>query len=76
MRCCAGRLRWVERRPEAAALGVAAIERYGAAPGDWPCGAAGGTNPSLFRGLGGIAWWLLRLHDPAIPSPLMLPVRG
>ena len=46
------------------------------APGDWPCGAAGGTNPSLFRGLSGIAWWLLRLHDPAIPSPLTLPVRG
>ena len=64
------------RRPEAAALGVASIERYGAVPGDWPCGAAGGTSPSLFRGLSGIAWWLLRLHDPAIPSPLTLPVRG
>ena len=62
-----------EGRPVAVALGVAAIERYGAVPGEWPCGAAGGTNPSLFRGLGGIAWWLLRLHDPAIPSPLMLP---
>ena len=65
-----------EGRPVAVALGVAAIERYGAVPGEWPCGAAGGTNPGLFRGLSGIAWWLLRLHDPAIPSPLMLPVRG
>ena len=44
--------------------------------GDWPCGAAGGTTPGLFRGLSGIGWWLLRLHDPAIPSPLALPVCG
>jgi lantibiotic modifying enzyme len=65
-----------ERRREAAQVGAAAVERYGAAPGDWPCGAAGGTSPSLFRGLSGIAWWLLRLHDVAIPSPLTLPVRG
>ena len=65
-----------EGRPEAAALGVAAIERYGVTPGEWPCGAVGGTSPSLFRGLSGIAWWLLRLHDLAIPSPLTLPVGG
>ena len=61
------------RRPETAELGVASIERYGGALFDHPCGAAGGTSPGLFRGLSGIAWWLLRLHDPAIPSPLTLP---
>jgi len=43
---------------------------------DWPCGPAGGTSPGLFRGLSGIAWWLLRLHDATIPSPLTMPVRG
>ncbi|MEZ0292620.1 MAG: lanthionine synthetase LanC family protein, partial [Solirubrobacteraceae bacterium] len=64
------------RRPEAAELGAASIERYGGVRGDWPCGAAGGTSPGLFRGLSGIAWWLLRLHDPAIPSPITLPVRS
>jgi lantibiotic biosynthesis protein len=55
------------------ALGHQAIERYGATNDDWPCGPAGGASPSLFRGLSGIGWWFLRLHDAAIPSPLMLP---
>jgi hypothetical protein len=65
-----------ERWPEVAELGQAALERHGAMREDWPCGAAGGTNPSLYRGLSGIAWWLLRLHDPAIPSPLNMPIVG
>lgn len=54
-------------------LARTALERYGAA-GDWPCGLNGGTSPSLFRGLAGIGWWLLRLNDRAIESPLALPI--
>jgi lantibiotic modifying enzyme len=57
-------------------LGLAALERHGAGRERWPCGAGAGTTPALFRGLGGIAWWLLRLHDPAIPSALTLPAKG
>jgi lantibiotic modifying enzyme len=41
-------------------------------PAAWPGGSAGGTTPSLFRGTSGIAWWLLRRHDPTLPSPLEL----
>ncbi len=55
-------------------LGHAALERH-AMTGRWPCGPLGGTSPSLFRGLAGIGWWYLRLHDPAIPSPLSAPIR-
>jgi lantibiotic modifying enzyme len=54
--------------------GLLALERHGATRDGWPCGVAGGTTPSLFRGLSGIAWWLLRLHDDSIPSPLALPL--
>lgn len=57
-------------------LGQVALERYGAKGADWPCGIAGGTAPGLFRGLSGIAWWFLRLHDRATPSPLTMPIRG
>jgi lantibiotic modifying enzyme len=60
--------------PEAAALGHVALERYGSS-GRWPVGPLGGTTPALFRGLAGIGWWLLRLHDPGIPSPLAAPMR-
>jgi lantibiotic modifying enzyme len=50
-------------------LGELALERH--ADGDrWPCGVPGGTTPGLFLGLSGIGWWLLRLHDDRIPSPL------
>jgi hypothetical protein len=28
------------------------------------------VTPGLFLGLSGIGWWLLRLHDEEIPSPL------
>ena len=53
----------------AAELGRTAIERHALA-GDWPCAAPGGVTPGLFRGHAGIGWFLLRLHDPRIPSPL------
>jgi lantibiotic modifying enzyme len=58
----------------AADLGHAALERYGAT-GRWPCGHLGGATPCLYRGLTGIGWFYLRLHDPAISSPLTVPQR-
>jgi class II lanthipeptide synthase len=59
---------------EAAELGAVALDRYGAGRESWPCGIVGGTAPGLFRGLSGIGWWLLRLHDRTLPSPLTLPI--
>jgi lantibiotic modifying enzyme len=56
-------------------LGHAALERHDPESRDWPCGVTIGTMPALFLGLAGIGWWFLRLADPAIQSPLMLPVR-
>ena len=58
----------------AAELGDVALERYGPT-GRWPCGLLGGTTPALYRGLTGIGWFYLRLHDPTIRSPLALPLR-
>jgi lantibiotic biosynthesis protein len=58
----------------AADLGHAALERY-ASIGQWPCGLLGGTTPALYRGLTGIGWFFLRLHDPATPSPLTAPLQ-
>jgi lantibiotic modifying enzyme len=58
----------------AIALGNVLVERH-AARGDWPCGVDG-TSPGLFRGTSGIGWFLLRLHDPSIASPLTLPAAG
>jgi hypothetical protein len=57
----------------AAELGTVALERHGAPDGEWPCGRAGATSPGLFRGLSGIGWLFLRLHDRRIPSPLTMP---
>jgi lantibiotic biosynthesis protein len=68
--------RWRDAAELAAELGRVAVERYANTGVDWPCDSATGTTPGLFRGLSGIAWWLLRLHDQAIPSPLRLPDRG
>ena len=68
--------RWRDACALAGELGRVALERHGTADCDWPTGSAGGTTPGLFRGLSGIAWWFLRLHDRAIPSPLTMPIRG
>ena len=59
-----------EPSPEAVALGQCVLERYGDGAEPWPCGVPGGLTPGLFLGLSGIGWWLLRLHDDRIPSPL------
>ena len=58
------------RAPEAVALGERVLERYHEGGEPWPCGVPGGVTPGLFLGLSGIGWWLLRLHDDRIPSPL------
>ncbi len=73
---CAATLddRWKGAARLASELAHAALERYGRDGQEWPCGTAG-TSPDLFRGLSGIGWWLLRLDDAAITSPLMLPIR-
>ena len=55
-------------------LGHAALERY-ASTQRWPCTPLGGTTPALFRGLAGIGWFFLRLHDHEVPSPLAHPAR-
>ena len=59
-----------DRAPEAVALGERVLERYHEGGEPWPCGVPGGVTPGLFLGLSGIGWWLLRLHDEEIPSPL------
>jgi lantibiotic modifying enzyme len=67
---------WRETAELAPELGRVALERHGVTADPWPCGALGETTPALFRGLSGIAWWFLRLHDGAIPSPLTMPNGG
>ena len=67
---------WRDAATLSAELGCAAIERHASADEDWPCDASDGTTPALFRGLSGIAWWFLRMHDPGIPSPLTFPICG
>lgn len=48
------------------------IEMYARRERRWPCGVRGGETPGLMLGLAGIGLFYLRLHDPAIPSALML----
>jgi lantibiotic modifying enzyme len=62
--------RWHSAADLAAELGHVALERHTATSDDWPCGTTAGTTPGLFRGLSGIAWLFLRLHERATPSPL------
>jgi lantibiotic modifying enzyme len=55
---------------EATGLEEVALERHGDGRPPWPCGVPGGTTPGLFLGTSGIGWWLLRVHDGRLPSPL------
>lgn len=55
-------------------LGERMLARHDPAEIDWPSGTRAGTTPALFQGMGGIGWWFLRLHDPAIASPLTMPL--
>jgi lantibiotic modifying enzyme len=38
---------------------------------EWPCGSVGPT-PGLMLGLAGIGYFYLRLHEPRLPSPLLV----
>ncbi len=62
--------------PEHAALaqrvGDVAAGRYAGSVDGWPCGTGGGLAPGLLDGHAGIGLFYLRLHDAAIPSPLLL----
>lgn len=51
----------------------ASIARYGDGARPWPCGGHTGEVPGLMLGLAGIGHVLLRLHDPRVPSVLLLP---
>ena len=53
--------RWARSRSDATASAATG-------PAAWT-----GRTPGLFRGLSGIGWFFLRLHDPTIPSPLAVP---
>jgi len=63
--------------PDGAALaaraGDVAAGRYAGRVDGWPCGVASLATPGLLDGHAGIGYLYLRLHDPAIASPL-LPV--
>jgi lantibiotic modifying enzyme len=54
------------------AAATAGIESYAQQAAPWPSGAFNGRTPSLFLGLAGTAYFYLRLHEPQIPSLLLL----
>jgi lantibiotic modifying enzyme len=58
----------------ATALGVArvGIERFAVSNLSWPCGTHVGETPNLMLGIAGIGHYYLRLHQPTIPSMLIL----
>ncbi len=59
-------------RAASAATARALIGRYSES-GRWPSGTASrGPNPSLMLGTAGIGYTLLRLHDPALVTPILL----
>jgi lantibiotic modifying enzyme len=62
--------RWQQGADVAAQVGYVMLERCADAGQLWPCGTAGEITPALYLGLSGIGWLLLRLHEPATPSPL------
>jgi lantibiotic modifying enzyme len=69
-------LRGAEQLPAGAELArrsaATAAGRYGASVDGWPCGVAGGAAPALLDGHAGIGLLYLRLHDPAVPSALLV----
>ena len=62
--------------PEGAALAQRAGDvgngRHGASLTGWPGAMAGARTPALLNGDAGIGLFYLRLHDPAVPSALLL----
>jgi len=67
-------LHGAELLPESAALARRVAEigvgRYAATLDGWPCGS--GRRPALLTGEAGIGLFLLRLHDPTVPSVLLV----
>ena len=65
------------RGGRAGGLGLAALERHGERRRAMAV-RRGSRNDAraVPRARAGSAWWFLRLHDPAIPSPLTLPMNG
>jgi hypothetical protein len=53
-------------------VGSAGKNMYGFNPDRWPCGLGGGMTPGLMCGLSGIGYFYLRLHNPAVPSIVMM----
>lgn len=62
--------------PEGPALarrvGEVGVGRHANTVDGWPCGVPGGAAPSLLGGHAGIGVFYLRLHDPAVPSALLV----
>jgi lantibiotic modifying enzyme len=64
---------WGEGGVLARRAGEIAASRHARSLDGWPCGAAGaGLAPGLLRGHAGIGLLYLRLHDRAVPSPLLV----
>ncbi len=61
-----------EDRKLVAEVANAGAERCAQDEGSWPCGTGGGETPSLMLGLAGIGYFYLRLHNPKIPSLLIM----
>jgi hypothetical protein len=53
-------------------VAVEGLHTYARSGHRWPCGAGGGETPSLMLGLAGIGHFYLRLHNPNVPSILLL----
>ena len=75
--CAEALLLGAELRPEGAVLaqraGEIAASRYAGSLDGWPCGPAhAGLAPGLLHGHAGIGLFYLRLHDRAVPSPLLI----
>ena len=50
----------------------AGVERYASGNSPWPCGTHVGETPNLMLGMAGIGHYYLRLHQPSVPSILIL----
>ncbi|HEX2205866.1 MAG TPA: lanthionine synthetase LanC family protein [Longimicrobium sp.] len=58
-------------------VGRSALAHFGGGALPWPCGVpGGGETPALMLGTAGIGWFFLRLHDPSVPSVLVVTADG
>jgi hypothetical protein len=70
------RIEWADGSAYALKVANVGIESYGARDLAWPCGTELGETPDLMLGLAGIGYFYLRLHNPTIPSLLLLQPEG